>query len=63
MLASLLATIEQGLGPSLASAGTAAFLIGIAILVYVALAPLIGIVVDIDLDRVADEKNTCEYEK
>ena len=24
---------------------------------------LIGIVVDVDLDRVADEKNTCEHEK
>ena len=46
MLASLLATIEQGLGPSLATAGNVAFLIGLAVLAYVVLAPLIGIVVE-----------------
>ncbi len=56
MLASLLATIEQGLGPSLATAGNIAFLIGLATLAYVVFAPLIGIVVEWQADRIGMER-------
>jgi hypothetical protein len=56
MLASLLATIEQGLGPSLATAGNIAFLIGLIMLAYVVLAPLIGIVVEWQADRIGMER-------
>jgi hypothetical protein len=52
MLASLLATIEQGLGPSLSSAGDIAFLIGLLMLAYVILAPVIGIVVEMQAARI-----------
>jgi len=56
MLASLLATIEQGLGPSLTSAGNIAFLIGLMVLAYVILAPLIGIAVEWQADRIGMER-------
>ncbi len=56
MLASLLATIEQGLGPSLASAGNITFLTGLAMLAYVVFAPLIGIVVEWQADRIGMER-------
>jgi len=56
MLSSLLATIEQGLGPSLATAGNVAFLIGLAVLAYVVLAPLIGVAVEWQADRIGMER-------
>jgi hypothetical protein len=45
MLATLLRAIEQGLGPSLATVGDIAFWIGMLMLAYVVLAPLIRVVV------------------
>ncbi len=56
MLASLLATIEQGLGPSLSTAGNVAFLVGLTVLAYVVLAPLIGVVVEWQADRIGMER-------
>ena len=45
MLATLLQAIEQGLGPSLSSVGDIAFWVGMLMLAYVVLAPLIRVVV------------------
>lgn len=46
MLAALLQTIEQGLGPSLSLAGGAVFVAGLLLLAYLILAPALGVIVE-----------------
>jgi hypothetical protein len=52
MLSSLLRTIEQAFGPLLSSAGDIVFLIGMLMLAYVILAPLVRIAVEMQAARI-----------
>ena len=52
MLSSLLRTIEQAFGPMLSSASDISFLIGMLMLAYVIVAPLVRVVVEMQAARI-----------
>ena len=64
MLATLLRAIEQGLGPSLSSIGAVAFWGGMLMLAYVAIAPLIRVIVQSRAARSGIEREwimSCQH--